>query len=125
MKISEMNNEQAADALIRLSVPFGNLCEDEKVVEIIKKFQGISDQPMIQTMGRIIPELVTFAFKTHKDDLYEIVGALTNQTTDKVAKMNFVTTVNILKESYDDTLRDFFTSYKQRIKENADQSSQD
>ncbi|MBR4352711.1 MAG: hypothetical protein IKQ01_06535 [Bacteroidales bacterium] len=120
-----MNNEQAADALIRLSVPFGNLCEDEKVVEIIKKFQGISDQPMIQTMGRIIPELVTFAFKTHKDDLYEIVGALTNQTTDKVAKMNFVTTVNILKESYDDTLRDFFTSYKQRIKENADQSSQD
>lgn len=124
MKISEMNNEQAADALIRLSVPFGNLCEDEKIVEIIKKFQGISDQPMIQTMGKIIPEIAMFAFKEHKSDLYEIVGALTNQSVDKVAKMNFVKTVNILKDSYDDTLRDFFTSYKQRIKENAETLSQ-
>ena len=124
MKISEMNNEQATEAMIRLSVPFGNLCDDEKVVEMINKYRDMKDTPMIQTIGRVLPEIVMYAFKTHKDDLYEIVGALTDQTVEKVAKMNFVKTINVLKESYDDVLKDFFTSSKRQIKQIAEESSQ-
>ena len=124
MKISEMNNEQAPEAMIRLSVPFGNLCDDEKVVELINKYRDMKDIPMIQTIGKVLPEIIMYAFKAHKTDLYEIVGALTDQTVEKVAKMNFVKTVNVLKESYDDVLKDFFTSSKARIKENAGESSQ-
>lgn len=115
MKISEMNNEQAAEAMIRLSVPFGNLCDDEKVVDMINRYKDMKDVPMIQTIGKVLPEVVMYAFKTHKADLYEIVGALTDQSVEKVAKMNFVKTINVLKESYDDVLKDFFTSSKQRI----------
>ena len=124
MKISEMNNEQATEAMIRLSVPFGNLCDDEKVVEMINKYRDMKDTPMIQTIGRVLPEIVMYAFKTHKDDLYEMVGALTDQTVEKVAKMNFVKTINVLKESYDDVLKDFFTSSKRQIKQIAEESSQ-
>lgn len=122
MKISEMNNEQAAEALIRLSVPFGNLCDDEKVVELIKKYQNNSEVPAIQTLGRALPEVVSFAFKEHKNDLFEIVGALTNQSQIQVAKMNFVTTIKVLRESYDEVLKDFFTSSKQRISEAVNES---
>ena len=125
MKISEMNNDQAANALVRLSVPFGNMCDDQKIVEMITKYKDISnDTPMIQTVGKLLPEIVAYAFKEHKADLYEIVGALTDQTVDKVAKMNFVKTINILKESYDDTLKDFFTSSKGRMIAAAEESSQ-
>lgn len=124
MKISEMNNEQATEAMIRLSVPFGNLCDDEKIVDMIKRYKKMGDVPAIQTIGRILPEVAMFAFKEHKDDLYEIVGALTQQTKEKVAKMNFVKTINVLKESYDDVLKDFFTSSKKRMEQTAEESSQ-
>ena len=122
MKISEMNNEQAAEAMIRLSVPFGNLCDDEKVVDMINRYKDMKDAPVIQTIGKVLPEIVMYAFKTHKADLYEIVGALTDQSVEKVAKMNFVKTINVLKESYDDVLKDFFTSSRQRITQTAEGS---
>lgn len=125
MKISEMTNEQAAEAMIRISTPIGNLCDDEKVMELINKYQSMSEKPFIQTIGVIIPEIVIFAFKTHKEDLYEIVGALTMQSADKVAKMNFVKTINVLKESYDDVLKDFFTSSKSLMTQNEEKSQQD
>lgn len=124
MKISEMNNEQAAEAMIRLSVPFGNLCEDEKILEVINNYRDMQNVPMIQTIGKLLPELVTYAFKAHRDDLYEIIGALTQQNKEKVAKMNFVASIKVLKESYDDVLRDFFTSSKRQTKKTADESSQ-
>lgn len=124
MKISEMNNEQATEAMIRLSVPFGNLCNDEKIVDMIKRYQNMGNVPTIQTIGRVLPEITMFAFKEHKDDLYEIVGALTQQTKEKVAKMNFVKTINVLKESYDDVLKDFFTSSKKQMEQTAEESSQ-
>jgi len=117
MKISEMTNEQAADAMIRLSVPFGNICDDDEMVEIIKRYQEMSkDNPGIKVVGKMLPEIAAYALKTHKNDLFEVVGALTMQTQAKVAKMNFMETIKILKESYDDVLRDFFTSTKQRMK---------
>ena len=122
MKISEMTNEQAAEAMIRLSVPFGNLCDDKKITEMIEQYKGLKDGPMIHAFGKMLPEIIMYAFKAHREDLYEIVGALTNQSIEEVAKMNFVKTVNVLKESYDDVIRDFFTSYGARASANAAES---
>lgn len=123
MKISDMNNEQAATAILRLSVPFGNICDDEEMIGLIKKYQEMSnDSPVIKVVGKVLPELAMYAFKTHRNDLFEIVGALTNQTQAQVAKMNFVTTIKILRDSYDEVLKDFFTSSKKRIVETAGES---
>lgn len=124
MKISEMTNEQASEALIRLSVPFGNICDDEKITELIEKYRSMTDKPFIHTIGKMIPEIVAYAFKTHKQDMYEIVGALTGSTVEKVRKMNFLETVKVLKESYDEVLKDFFTSSVKQMKNTADGSSQ-
>lgn len=110
MKISEMTNDQAAEAMIRISSPLGNLCEDEGLMELIKTAQESSDAPVIQTIGRILPKVITYLLKGHKEDLYEIIGALNMVDTAFVAKMNFVQTVKMVRESYDDVLKDFFKS---------------
>jgi len=118
-----MNNEQAANAILRLSVPFGNICDDEEMIGLIKKYQDLAkDSPMIKVIGKILPELAMYAFKSHKDDLFEIVGALTNQTQAQVSKMSFVMTIKILRDSYDEVLKDFFTSSKKQIIETAEES---
>ncbi len=116
MKISEMNNDQAAEALIRLSVPFGNICDDEKMVEMIDKYTKSKDIPAIRTIGKLLPDFVAYALKTHKKDLYEIIGALTEQTQEKVAKMNFMETIKVFRDSYDEVLNGFFTSSVNRMK---------
>ena len=121
MKISEMNNEQAAEALIRLGTPIGNICDDEKVVSLMEKFTKVDkDLPNIRKFGRVIPEIVAFALKTHKQDVFEIVGALTFKTKADVAKMNFLETVNVFRDSYDEVLKDFFTSSMNQTKGNAE-----
>lgn len=110
MKISEMTNDQAAEAMIRLAVPFGNICEDEEALKLIDEYKGLSKIPVIQTIGRMLPKIAGYLLKTHKDDLYEIIGALTFQTAEKVAKMNFAETIKVMRESYDEVLVSFFPS---------------
>ena len=126
MKISEMNNEQAADALARMAQPMGRLCDDPKVQEIIEKYKDAKELPGLQMIGRMLPDVIGYAMGTHKADLFEIVGALTVQSTAKVAKMNFLETIRVIRESLEDeALRDFFTLYKDRMKGTAGESSQD
>lgn len=121
MKISEMTNDQAADTMIRLAVPFGNICEDEEATKLIDEYRSMSKMPLIQTIGKMLPKFIAYMLKTHKADLYEIVGALTFKTADKVAKMNFAETVKVIKESYDEVLVSFFqSSVKQTEKEESE-----
>lgn len=110
MKISEMTNDQAAEAMIRLAVPFGNICEDEEAVKLVDEFKDMSNTPVIQTIGKMLPKFVAYMLKSHKKDLYEIVGALTAQNADAVAKMNFIETLKVVKDSYDEVLGSFFQS---------------
>ena len=110
MKLSEMTNEQAATALIRITTPLGNICEDEKTLEMIQEYNGSSEVPNIQKFGKIIPKAVTHLLKTHKDDLYEIIGALLLKTKKEVSQMNLFETIAAVKDSYDEVLVNFFTS---------------
>lgn len=125
MRISEMNNEQAADALSKMAQPLGRLCDDPKVQEIIEKYQSAKELPGLQMIGRMLPDVIGYAMGSHKNDLFEIVGALTIQSTAKVAKMNFLETVRVIRESLEDeTLRDFFTSFTKRTSATDGESSQ-
>jgi len=123
MKISEMTNDQAAEALIRLAVPFGSICEDEEAIKMIEKYNDMKNEPVIKTIGTLLPQLVAYMFKTHKNDLYEIVGALTMKSTAAVAKMNFMDTIKTVRESYDEVLHGFFTSSASQIANNVGKSS--
>lgn len=109
MKISEMTNDQATDAMIRIAGPFESICNDDELIESLEKISKAGDMPMVKALGLIIPSIVTLGVKKHKRDLYEIVAALTMTPITKVGQMNFKETVQALQDSYDSILRDFFT----------------
>lgn len=109
MKISEMNNDQAAECLIRIAEPVSNLCDDEDLVTMLDEFSKMNDLGIVRAIGRMLPKLVTYVLKKHKKDFYEIIGALDGRPTREVAQMPFMDTVKLVQDSYDDVLRDFFT----------------
>lgn len=123
MKISEMTNDQATDTLIRLAVPFGNICEDQETMKLLEDYNKIDDNvPLIRAVGIMLPQITTHLLKKHKEDLYEIIGALTFTSIEKVAKMKVTDTIKTLQESYDEVLRDFFTSSVNRIRKSGKKS---
>lgn len=110
MKISEMTNDQATEAMVRISAAFGFLCEDEEMVGMIDELQKLGSTPIVQAIPKVLPKFASLAFRKHKNSLYEIIGALCMKSAKEVGKMNFKQTIELVKESYDDILRDFFTS---------------
>lgn len=110
MKISEMNNDQATDAMVRISAALGFICEDEEMLSVIDDLQNLGNMPIVNAIPRVLPKFASLAFRKHKDSLYEIIGALCQKSKKDVGKMNFKETITMVKESYDDILRDFFTS---------------
>jgi hypothetical protein len=110
MKISDMTNDQATDAMIRISAALGFICEDQEIVGLIDEMQNMGDMPIMVAIPKILPKFTSLAFRRHKDSLYEIIGALCQKPKKDIGKMNFKETIALVKESYDDILRDFFTS---------------
>ena len=68
-----------------------------------------SDVNVVRAFGRSLPMFVGYALKKHRDDFFEIIGALDGKSKAAVAKMNFAETVNLVRDSYDDILAGFFT----------------
>lgn len=125
MKLSEMTNDQAVDTLVRLSAPIANLCDDEQITDMLKQYQEMEETPIINVIGKFLPEITACAFKKHRDDVMEIVGALTLQSKEEAAKMNFLETIKVVKECLNDgDLKDFFTSFKPQTKKTGRKSAQ-
>ena len=108
MKLSEMSNEQATNFLIQTSQPIANIMEDEEVNALF--VQVIESKGMIlsKLIASLLPKVVTVALKSHKNDVFEIVGAFIEKPAKEVSKMNFLSTLTILKESVDKDFLDFF-----------------
>lgn len=109
MKISEMTNDQATEAIIRIATPISNICDDEGMLEIIDTIGKMGEMNLITAIGKVLPKIATYALKDHKKDLYEIIGALQMKPAAQVGKMNFAETIKAVKDSYDDILAGFFT----------------
>ena len=124
MKISEMTNDQATEAIIRIATPISNICDDEAMLEIIDDLGKMGEMNLLTAVGKLLPKIVTCALKTHKNDLYEIVGALQMEPSAKVGKMNFAETLRAVKDSYDDVLAGFFTdSVRSVVKKGRERSA--
>lgn len=109
MKISEMTNDQATEAIIRIATPISNICDDEGMLEIIDSLGKMGEMSLLTAVGRVLPKIATYALKDHKNDVYEIIGALQMKPAAQVGKMNFAETIKAIRESYDDILAGFFT----------------
>lgn len=110
MKLSEMTLEQTKIAMIRLAVPFGNICDDEDMVKLLDELKGYFRLPMVVTVGKILPKLITLAFEKHYDDVMEVISVLSDQPVNEVRKMKFADAVKVIRENYDDLANTFFPS---------------
>lgn len=110
MKLSEMNNDQAAEVLVKVSGPLSNILNDENIKPLLDEMSNAKDIPPVKAFADMIPKLVSFCMKDHRDDLYEVVGALTFKPASKVGKMNFMATVKELRDSIDAEFIGFFRS---------------
>lgn len=118
MRISEMTNDQATDAMIRLASAFSVIFEDKNTEKFLTDIDGKEWKYAIKS---VIPHFVAYALSEHKNELYEVVGALNAVPVSEVGGMNFFETVKSVQNSWDDVLKNFFTSSvtAKRGKENA------
>ena len=118
MKISMMNTEQAADALVRMAQPVANILDDKDVDPILQRFSKSKNKSMTKIVADFIPKIVPLALKTHRDDVFEI-GALEGVSADEVRKFPVLKTMAIIRDSFDKDLIDFFnyTANQERSEE--------
>ena len=110
MKISEMTNDQAAEALVKIAPAVSVLLADKNTSKLLTKLQGAEGMEPAQIISTVLPELVAFCMKDHKKEVYAIVAALSMKSAGEVGKMNFIETVKIVKDSFDEDLLNFFRS---------------
>lgn len=108
MKISQMTNDQATDAMIKLAQPVSNILEDEESKPLLEELSKGKEKSTTELVASLLPKFVRFGMSKHRNDLYAIVAALALKPVAEVGKMNFLETVKILRDSFDDDLRDFF-----------------
>ena len=116
MKISEMSNEQAAQALIDLTEPISRICDDQQLEELLEKYRTLKEESMFKTIGQLLPRIISYAIKDHKDDIYKVVSVLIGKPVSEVAEMKLFDTIKVVRESYDEVLASFFTSLGKPIK---------
>lgn len=110
MKISQMATEQAADVLVRIAQPVSNIMDDTEVEAVIRGLGDEEGKSPMRMIASIVPKIVPLALKVHRDDLFEIVGALGQMPVSKVKKLPLIETIKIIRESLDDKdLIDFLT----------------
>lgn len=110
MKISQMTTDQAADVLVRIAQPVSNIMDDEQVADVLRTLSGRKGVPYIKLFSEILPKIVPLALKTHRKDLYEVVGAFAEKTARDVGRMNVLDTIAVLRDSIDQDVIDFFKS---------------
>ena len=112
MKISEMTMDQATDAIVRMSKPVSNIMKDSEIESILKDFMASKGKDTnLNVFANLLPMVVAIALETHREDLYEVIGALEQKPAAKIGKTNFLSVVKILRDSVDSDLLDFLKSF--------------
>lgn len=111
MKISQMTTNQAADALVKISAYASNILDDKDMMELIKGTAKKGQKDASNGWSMILTKLVPLCLQTHRNDLFSIVAALDDKTVEEIGDMKLIDTLNILKDSVDKELLDFFDSF--------------
>ncbi len=109
MKLSEMNTVEASNAILRLAQPATNIMQDDEVYKLIESMAQSTEAPLKFLAVNIVP-IATVAFKNHRDDLIEVIAALTGKTVKTVREQRFTQTIADIRGCLDKELLDFFNS---------------
>ena len=124
MKISQMSADQAADALVRISQPIANIADDPDIGLIAKDLTESKDLPPAKILATFLPRITALCLKAHRKDLYEVVGVLAEMPASKIGKLPVIQLMNIIRESVDQDLLDFFRSFGKQETLTAEEKSE-
>ena len=109
MNISEMDLDQASEAMLRISNVLGFILEDEEVTKLLDDIGASESTSPMKWIPTYLPRIANVALRRHKEDLYEIIGALSQRDRKQVGKMNFIEAVGLIRENWE-VLTSFFQS---------------
>jgi hypothetical protein len=110
MRISEMSTDRAADALITIAQPAGNIVKDPEIIAGLEALGAQNGGTMAAMLGEGLLPVLQLVLKNHRQDVYCIIAALTEKTVQEVAKQSILRTVADIRESWDADLASFFQS---------------
>jgi len=113
MKISQMTTDQAADALIRIAEPAANIMHDQDTIAVLEKLATGKDGDGLSFVADNLVPVATILLKTHREDMYEVLAALSAKKVEAIGKQKITETIKDIKECWDGELVDFFASLKQ------------
>lgn len=123
MKLAEMTNDQATEAMILIAPAVEHIMQNEKIAgafsdkvvvpkdateEEKAKLTEESGKRVISNILKLIPELLT----TNKKDVYAIIAAVQGASVAQVGKKSFKDTILAVKDILnDEDLLSFFPSF--------------
>lgn len=110
MKISQMTTDQAADVMVRIAEPVANIMHDESVLEMLQKMMSADTNNPVKFIADNLGAITAALLKARREDVYEIVAALSGKTAEEVAGQKITQTIKDIKDSWDGELVDFFGS---------------
>lgn len=111
MKIAEFTTDEGLDVLCEITTPLGNIVNDQALVKALqnKTEKGLSEAEYMLKGTQMISEIIPVVLKTHRDDLYHILGALNKKSVEEIGSQSIIETVNQIKELMGDKdLQSFF-----------------
>ena len=116
MKISEMTNNQACDALAKITECVGNITDDTAMKPLIKELtQETTTMNMLEVLQKLVP-LITVS---HRMDVYGIFSAILQKPATVIGDMSLGETFKEIKASLDPELIRFFDLLLTRTKNTA------
>lgn len=116
MKISEMSSDRVMDVLAEITPFVSNIVEDEKIMAIFKdkiiineQNEGEIKEKGFQSGIKIVMKLVPSLFKTHKEDIQNILSIMDNVPLKQIKEEKILVTMGRIKELLEDKeFIDFF-----------------
>lgn len=115
MKLSEMTTDRAMDVLCEITPCIANITADE---ELLEELRSAIDPKVVKTKAELmvkgvekITKLVPIVLKKRKTDVFGILAALNEKTSEEIGKQNIIATMAQVREVVKDKdLMDFFKS---------------
>lgn len=117
MKLSELTTERAADVLCEVTPYIANITGDKALLdELGNKFdsKGKSVAELYTFAAHKYAQLVPLLLKDHRADVFGILAALNETTSEQIGKQKVMETVKQVGELFrDKELLSFFKSFGQ------------
>lgn len=115
MRISELTTDEGLDVLCEITPFIGAIVTDEELVAELKRKIKLGDdaskaQVWVAATDKL-SKLMPIIFKTHRADVYGIIGAINGKPQSEIETQNFIKTMTEIRDIIrDEEFRNFFKS---------------